>query len=1100
MIMSQDLRDAAAPEPGSGAAAEPVASGQAAVEGEGRPRASPWIRFALATLALLVALGVALRQAPAGDARQPPASWASLPGWLAPLEANRWLRPGSTLPVLTAIELAPDGGAARAWGTGAQLRSEDGGARWEWVQAPAQRQASPVQDDAPRQAPLNVQNLGQAQQAYAFPAPLQVPPAAVPPSAQQALGERQRARPQRLDALDAVRARYPELRFHATSPVVRDVVLAVGADGVVARSGNGGGSWELVRQGGADLFAVALAEDADVALAAGAGTILRGDASAARWEPVRYRRWPAPWFWLLLAGFAAYAGAAVARRLRRERRGPRREGLLEQGVSDAPVTDPRDDRLAFLPVVLALGRFLRHSGTRPPLAIAVNAHWGMGKSSFMGMLASELRRHGARPVWFNVWHHQHDEVLLAPLLQAITHQAIPGLFTAPGLQFRARLVRERWRRGGWATRMAGIALASVPLYLLWVALRARDMPIEGLVDGVLRDMFAAFHYLTAGPWLGAAAGGGLTDVALAALGAMQQDPLKALTAVVAVALVACWFMLLLYMLRPFPSSPAVLLAGLGTRISLSQAEAQTDFRRRFRQHFAEVARALQPRTMVIFIDDLDRCRPEKAAELLEGVNYLCDAGPCFVILGMAREIVEAQIASAHKALAQEQAALRRAERGPQAPAAGDRGREDELDRLAYARSYLRKLVQLDVALPTMESEHGLRMLLAQAEPAGDASKAEAPPASRASAAWRGATACGAWVHSRAGVLAGIALLLALAWQATATGARIKQEKEATSARLQAEAEQLRAGIDVVRAYEHWLRSRGNDGAGAAAERVRYLARADTVLADLQAIEQALALMESEAEAGNGPKYARIREVRFDRARERVRRLTVDAAFNGEEWGGILRRMQPSGAEAGPQPAAVAAAPAGVAGPAEGSWAPAASAVAALLALLAWAAARREDYVVHPTREYQQALSYWQDRLLHGAERLSPRELKRFLNLSRYAVARLRPESGEAAPALALPESRIVEFSARWMLARGLQDAGALRAAMLQPTPAPPQGWQPPSGPELEIFLRVVSDLPADAPAPTASRVGDESVAPIRVRPGAEPGPQNAGRSPPLAHA
>ena len=55
-------------------------------------------------------------------------------------------------------------------------------------------------------------------------------------------------------------------------------------------------------------------------------------------------------------------------------------------------------------------------------------------------------------------------------------------------------------------------------------------------------------------------------------------------------------------------------------------------------------------------------KPEKAAELLESVNYLADAGHCFVVLGVARDIVEAQVASAQKMLAEEQAAMERAGR------------------------------------------------------------------------------------------------------------------------------------------------------------------------------------------------------------------------------------------------------------------------------------------------------------------------------------------------------------------------------------------------------------------------------------------------------
>src|SRR5262249_34948397 len=130
------------------------------------------------------------------------------------------------------------------------------------------------------------------------------------------------------------------------------------------------------------------------------------------------------------------------------------------------------------------------------------------------------------------------------------------------------------------------------------------------------------------------------------------------------------------------------------------------------------------------------------------------------------------------------------------------------------------------------------------------------------------------------------------------------------------------------------------------------------------------------------------------------------------------------------------------------WWPAGLTVAIVLAVLAWGWARHEQYVVHPTREYRDAVVAWQGELLAQPEAASPRELKRFLNISRYAVARLR--SG-AAPAL--PETRLVELSARWMLARG-RPQSEVRQAMLQPTPDDAVA----AAADVDAFLQIVGDL------------------------------------------
>jgi hypothetical protein len=36
---------------------------------------------------------------------------------------------------------------------------------------------------------------------------------------------------------------------------------------------------------------------------------------------------------------------------------------------------------------------------------------------------------------------------------------------------------------------------------------------------------------------------------------------------------------------------------------------------------------------VIFLDDLDRCPPHQVVQILEAVNFLSSAAPCFIIIG-----------------------------------------------------------------------------------------------------------------------------------------------------------------------------------------------------------------------------------------------------------------------------------------------------------------------------------------------------------------------------------------------------------------------------------------------------------------------------------
>lgn len=71
----------------------------------------------------------------------------------------------------------------------------------------------------------------------------------------------------------------------------------------------------------------------------------------------------------------------------------------------------------------------------------------------MRLLEADLKNNGVYPVWFNAWHYQKEDHLLAYLLEAIRKQAVPRLHTLQGLRLRAgcwgcvrRGADGRWQR------------------------------------------------------------------------------------------------------------------------------------------------------------------------------------------------------------------------------------------------------------------------------------------------------------------------------------------------------------------------------------------------------------------------------------------------------------------------------------------------------------------------------------------------------------------------------------------------------------------------------------------------------------------------------
>jgi formylglycine-generating enzyme required for sulfatase activity len=81
----------------------------------------------------------------------------------------------------------------------------------------------------------------------------------------------------------------------------------------------------------------------------------------------------------------------------------------------------------------------------------------------------------------------------------------------------------------------------------------------------------------------------------------------------------------------------------------------------------------RPRRLVVFVDDLDRCLPEKAIQVLEAIKLFLDVPGCLFVLGLDPEAVEAAVRARYR---------------------GE----------VKAREYLEKIIQLPFILPPIEDE------------------------------------------------------------------------------------------------------------------------------------------------------------------------------------------------------------------------------------------------------------------------------------------------------------------------------------------------------------------------------------------------------------
>ncbi|MBC8145542.1 MAG: hypothetical protein H7X80_08140, partial [bacterium] len=199
----------------------------------------------------------------------------------------------------------------------------------------------------------------------------------------------------------------------------------VGERGTIIATMNGGAKWSLkpTAHPTNDALISVTRVDGNLVASGMLGTVLTSDDDGDTWSQPEYAWLPAPWFYAALLALVAIA-LALRSRKGQAQSAPTIADILS---NDRPLEAGEHDALDLGSRALHLSAFIRNRKTEPPMTFAVTGKWGSGKSSLMNLLKSDLVRHGHRPVWFNAWHHQGEQHLLAALFENVRRQAIPPI-------------------------------------------------------------------------------------------------------------------------------------------------------------------------------------------------------------------------------------------------------------------------------------------------------------------------------------------------------------------------------------------------------------------------------------------------------------------------------------------------------------------------------------------------------------------------------------------------------------------------------------------------------------------------------------------------
>lgn len=292
-------------------------------------------------------------------------------------------------------------------------------------------------------------------------------------------------------------------------------------------------------------------------------------------------------------------------------------------VNDQP-TDT--DALDFTPYVQTLADVASTGST--PLTIGVFGTWGSGKTSLMKMVRKYLPE-DFTVAWFDAWKYDKEETLwrafLLNVLLAVEekHGETEELKTLKTMLYRGL---EFEKTGG-----VTIDLAKLGAKVAEGAIQIGLSFIPPLAT--LADMAKELQKSGAG------------NVAGGFEGAIQRER---------------------------------------TKIYVEQVRSLEQFQ----DKFAKLIKSyVAPKRLVVFVDDLDRCLPEKAIEVLEAIKLFLDAEGCVFILGLDQDVISRGIEMKYKELGDKQD--------------GDGGQKFTIEGVRY----LEKIIQLPFQIPPVEQDN-----------------------------------------------------------------------------------------------------------------------------------------------------------------------------------------------------------------------------------------------------------------------------------------------------------------------------------------------------------------------------------------------------------
>jgi hypothetical protein len=322
--------------------------------------------------------------------------------------------------------------------------------------------------------------------------------------------------------------------------------------------------------------------------------------------------------------------------------------------ADRPVTEPGEDRFGFIQYADAFALLINDRDTSTPLTVAISGRWGSGKTSLAKLLESRLqveqywRLGWSRPpisCWFNAWTHSDAPHLGAALAASVARDVSyrrPWYWQLLSPLPSAMLPPEgrAWRRVWMGVVTASLVLlVLLGLLLLFPQLRGKS--------GALGNLFGHRQVVT-------------FYAASPAVITLFRGFFKVSESVGS------------YVDAPRSAAAHGTLAEVRDQLGRIMRQAQ------------RCARGGAKRRVVIFVDDLERCPPDKALDMCEVVSQLLAHPDMVTVLVADLDLLETAAAARYRPLGA--------------------GSSESSASSEVGQEYLQKLIQLRFNLPPLDRE------------------------------------------------------------------------------------------------------------------------------------------------------------------------------------------------------------------------------------------------------------------------------------------------------------------------------------------------------------------------------------------------------------